>query len=964
MNLNPKGKTPYIALVSMLIIMTLVTFSSYWTLRDVRLQSNHVVEDTMPIYLSIDNLLTSLINQETGVRGYLLTTNPRFLEAYKVGKIQMETELSLITDNYPLENYPLVNEIFLHKALPQIDMINHYFLDQIKLIEEKQTQTALDLVDQGKDYMDQFRIIHEEMRSALAQTTAEEKQSVDIAVERAFLILSIGLVAFLAMGITIWLITRRNNQMANALRKSEETYRAVAEELETHNEEIIAQQEEQEKTLIKLFQREKELESISSYQEMLTGFTDLHLFLENTVPALTEALDQDAAAVMLRHEQEEQFDMVFSYGYPEGAAPVRERVPLVGPAHKLLKDKTSVISCRKVSELERGFHSAYDTAVDSYYPLFDPNRSELHIIGIVVTTSYQKTAVNENNTSFLTKGLMKQFSLALLAQLTNEERKQQSVSMEKLNEELLTEKEMLEKQRDFTRLILESSLEGMATCNRFGRIDYCNGRMAEWFDTAAIQGMSAAECFERLHPKLRTLGEDLLQGRITHFTEKFSFNIQGDTRSLELYATPFGVGSTSSSGFLFVLRDRTDEERINELKNEFVSIVSHELRTPLSSVLGFIELMINRKLSPEKQAKYLDTIYKEAKRLSNLINDFLDLQRMESGKQTYHFVPVDLASLVQSAAEQWQGKQSHSIRVQVNGDAPVFMKADEDRIKQVIDNLLSNAIKYSPDSNVVDVTVDTNSDLTTLIVRDYGLGIPEEAKAQMFTKFYRVDNSDRRQIGGTGLGLAIVKEIIDAHGGSISFDSVMGEGTTFRVALPAVSSPSVEGSIEGSIVIVEDDSNVSKLISETLGGLGHPVVTFKAAEPLLETIGKLTSNPPLLFIVDIALEGHLTGWDLLAGLNSHPLCRRTPVIVSTAMDAPNDYQESDIERYMKKPFTMERLYHISQELLAKHTSAYVFPTQNEEQIAASLEEKGLELVELKHYESWIEAEVKRQKEKS
>jgi signal transduction histidine kinase len=264
---------------------------------------------------------------------------------------------------------------------------------------------------------------------------------------------------------------------------------------------------------------------------------------------------------------------------------------------------------------------------------------------------------------------------------------------------------------------------------------------------------------------------------------RFPLTMGGTSRHFELYATAVGEHKGENrEGRLFVFRDRTEEEKIDTMKNELISVVSHELRTPLAGVFGFVELLLNREMPREKQKKYLHTIHKEAERLSSLIGDFLDLQRMSSGNIVYRFDPVDIARLVREVLEQWQGKHTHTIHLHAPEES-VYVRADADRMCQVVHNLISNAIKYSPDADAVNVVVQVEGDRVLTHVQDYGLGIPEEARDKMFTKFYRVDNSDRRKIGGTGLGLAIVKEIVEAHQGDLTYTSEMGKGSTFTFVL-------------------------------------------------------------------------------------------------------------------------------------------------------------------------------------
>ncbi|UUZ79372.1 cell wall metabolism sensor histidine kinase WalK [Paenibacillus sp. P26] len=201
----------------------------------------------------------------------------------------------------------------------------------------------------------------------------------------------------------------------------------------------------------------------------------------------------------------------------------------------------------------------------------------------------------------------------------------------------------------------------------------------------------------------------------------------------------------------------------DQMKKEFISVVSHELRTPLTSILGFVEILLDRNPDAEKRTKYLQTIHREAERLTHLLNDLLDLQKMESGKQQYLFAPTDLAELVSEVLDSWDEEKSHRMVVHYE-TRPLYVLADADRLKQALHNLVSNAVKYSPGADRVDVEVVEEDGMAVVRIRDYGLGIPEESREKMFTKFYRVDNSDRRKIGGTGLGLAIVREILIAHG--------------------------------------------------------------------------------------------------------------------------------------------------------------------------------------------------------
>lgn len=222
---------------------------------------------------------------------------------------------------------------------------------------------------------------------------------------------------------------------------------------------------------------------------------------------------------------------------------------------------------------------------------------------------------------------------------------------------------------------------------------------------------------------------------------------------------------------------------MDQVKDELISTVSHELRTPLSSILGYLELLRYRQLTPEKTQRYVEIMHEEAKRLTTLLNEFLDIQRMEGGKQPYDFKSFSLRQLLLDTTDAFgETAETHRIVLDVKED-PVMIVADENKIKQVVLNLLSNAIKYSPSADHITVSLHTQGEQAIITVTDHGLGIPQNAFDKLFTKFYRVDNSAVRKIGGTGLGLAICKEIIESHGGAISVESELHQGSTFTVVL-------------------------------------------------------------------------------------------------------------------------------------------------------------------------------------
>ncbi len=219
------------------------------------------------------------------------------------------------------------------------------------------------------------------------------------------------------------------------------------------------------------------------------------------------------------------------------------------------------------------------------------------------------------------------------------------------------------------------------------------------------------------------------------------------------------------------------------MKTELVNIVSHELRTPLASVLGFTALLLKREFDPPTRRHYLGIVDAQARRLAALLEDFLDVQRIEHEGVDLATEKIDLAVLLDEQAQLYAAQSpKHQLEVALE-ERPLTVRGDPNRLAQVVGNLLSNAIKYSPGGGMVEVMAARSGAGVRIAVRDHGRGIPNDQQSRIFTKFFRGD-AGATGITGTGLGLAVSREIVEAHGGSIGFDSDPGEGTTFWLELP------------------------------------------------------------------------------------------------------------------------------------------------------------------------------------
>jgi signal transduction histidine kinase len=218
-------------------------------------------------------------------------------------------------------------------------------------------------------------------------------------------------------------------------------------------------------------------------------------------------------------------------------------------------------------------------------------------------------------------------------------------------------------------------------------------------------------------------------------------------------------------------------------KSELVRIVSHELRTPLASILGFTSLLLTREIDPAERRRYLEIIEAEGRRLSSLLSDFLDAERLEDGHLPLARELIDMGRIVADQVRLFEGQsEDHRLDVTV-ARTPLPVHGDADRLAQVVGNLLSNAIKYSPEGGAVEVVAEQDDGYVKVSVRDEGVGIADELHERVFAKFFRGD-APESGIPGTGLGLTIARSVVEAHGGRMNFESGAGQGSVFWLELP------------------------------------------------------------------------------------------------------------------------------------------------------------------------------------
>jgi two-component system phosphate regulon sensor histidine kinase PhoR len=257
------------------------------------------------------------------------------------------------------------------------------------------------------------------------------------------------------------------------------------------------------------------------------------------------------------------------------------------------------------------------------------------------------------------------------------------------------------------------------------------------------------------------------------------------TRMLLMHASRF-PDTEPRSGTVVVFHDVTELRRVDDVRRDFIANASHELRTPLTSIGGFADTLVQGDSSPEDQAKYLDVIVRNVKRMSDLVDDLLILSRIESGSSRLELGEVDAARIAETVILDFEPRfKEADITVKLEVKGKTTCVADRGALEQILTNLVGNAARYSNAGSRVDITIESKSAMLEVVVADTGIGIPEDDLERIFERFYRVDAARSRVLGSTGLGLSIVKHLVSAQGGLIHVESRLNMGSKFVFTLPA-----------------------------------------------------------------------------------------------------------------------------------------------------------------------------------
>jgi signal transduction histidine kinase len=358
----------------------------------------------------------------------------------------------------------------------------------------------------------------------------------------------------------------------------------------------------------------------------------------------------------------------------------------------------------------------------------------------------------------------------------------------------VTAERATEREASITRQVIEASPDGIMLLDAESHALMTNRRMDELMTeilgspTSMSQFTTADDWSERVAARMedpeRFLREirELRQDPTSH--PMVEFRVAATDATYQRFVRPISGPDGEIIGTVRLLRDMTAERAAERAKDDLMAAVSHELRTPLASILGFAELLETRQLDEAVQRRYAGTIHQEARRLTALVDDLIDLRLVEEGRLALSTEPVDVGELVREQAALFARRADrHSIDVDV-ADGPLIAQADRLRLAQVFSNLMSNAIKYSPDGGAVRVGATSDNGSVRVFVSDEGIGIPLALQSRLFERFFRADRPSIRHIGGSGIGLALTRELVHALGGEIGFESAEGSGSTFWVDLP------------------------------------------------------------------------------------------------------------------------------------------------------------------------------------
>jgi PAS domain S-box-containing protein len=460
------------------------------------------------------------------------------------------------------------------------------------------------------------------------------------------------------------------------------------------------------------------------------------------------------------------------------------------------------------------------------------------------------------------------------------------------------------------RDLFENANDGIYILDRAGRIVSFNRKAEE------LTGYTFEEVRGQPYTLLVSSGPERKKARRAFLknmrgqpdkTELTIIRKDGREVILELSTRPIWQGG-QIVGIQGIARDITERKELERLKSDFISTVSHELRTPLTSIKGYVDLVLAGDVGPltPEQKEFLTIVSQNTTRLTELINDLLEIERLESGRIEFEFAELDLAEVLENVARSLHvNAEQKGLEFLTEIPSGLKVRGDRERLAQVFLNLLSNAIKYTP-AGTVELRAHQEDDAVVVEVRDTGIGLSESDLQKLFQKFFRSDNPYVRKVGGTGLGLSIAKAIVERHGGTITVTSQLGQGSTFTVRLPALARPE-----RPLVLVIEDEVAIARLIAKYIEKMGYRAVTAYSAR---EGFDQAVRLKPDLITLDVLMPD-LDGFALIQQLKAHPETAHIPVIFLSIVQDRQQGLRLGASAFLTKPIDERKFYETVRALL-------------------------------------------------
>ncbi len=609
-----------------------------------------------------------------------------------------------------------------------------------------------------------------------------------------------------------------------------------------------------------------------------------------------------------------------------------------------------------------------ETYADIQSGLYVPIRSGEEIIGSIAVESEQENAFAERDERLLVT-LANQAAISfvnarLYSRLQYElsERGQTEEKIRKLNTELeqRVQERTLEIETTHQRLELATTSSGIGVWELKSGIDafYWDKRMHDIYGTSLDNfNPTLSNWLNLIHPEDRQAEQEkrsqaIMQGGY-YENEYRIIRMDGSVRYVNSNAVVLMDEQRNFKDMIGVNMDITTIKRAEEtlrlanseleralrVKDEFLANMSHELRTPLNAILGLSESLDEQIAGPlnEKQQKYIHTISESGRHLLSLINDILDLAKIEAGQIKLDINKMDIQAVCQSSlrmVKELAQKKNQQIELDMDNKLDLIW-ADERRLKQMMVNLLSNAIKFTPPQGKIglEIRADESTNQVSITVWDSGIGIKETDLMRLFQPFVQLDSGLARESAGTGLGLALVAQMARLHGGSVSATSQPGVGSRFTIVLPwepalaidTISRMKITGTFrpvklddensKRTILLVEDTEEVIMMLRDYLESAAYKVVT---ATNGLDGIAKAKQTQPDLILMDVQMPG-MDGLEATQKLRSEADFQHTPIIALTALAMPNDRERclaAGMDEYVTKPVNLKMLVKLIQSFLS------------------------------------------------